>query len=301
MLKVKDVTVQFGDKTVLNKINLAFSPGEIVGLVAPNGTGKSTLINVIMNYLRPNQGAVTYGETFDYRTKRNEIKMHQRISSFPEQSDLYPELSGYDHLVIYARMWKRPIELVQTTIERLEMSPYVKKKTKTYSLGMKQRLCFAMQLVTDTEVMLMDEVMNGLDPHNTDLISKILVDLRKEKKTIIIASHLLDNLETYADRVLFLAEGEIIYERKYRKFRKTDPLFLRVKLNKQETRLIKKSKLLPAKQIKKLAPNQYVLTIEPKDSIEIQAVTSALLQVGVTNFSLGTQTLNELYSYYYID
>ena len=89
LLELKKIGVQFGDKQVLKDISIKFQPGEIIGLVAPNGTGKSTLINVIMNYLPPNQGKVILNHELQYSSKANEVKIHQDVSMMPDQSDLY--------------------------------------------------------------------------------------------------------------------------------------------------------------------------------------------------------------------
>src|SRR5690606_38054136 len=123
-------------------------------------------------------------------SKNNEVKMHQQISMMPDQSDLYNHLSGRAHMKMYSLMWGSDPKLIDETIEALNMSHYVDKKTGTYSLGMRQRLCFAMQIVSNTSVMLMDEVMNGLDPNHVEMISQILVKKKQEGKLIIIASHL---------------------------------------------------------------------------------------------------------------
>ncbi|WP_261787391.1 ATP-binding cassette domain-containing protein [Lactobacillus taiwanensis] len=99
---------------------------------------------------------------------------------------------------------------MEDIISTLKMETYIDRKVETYSLGMKQRLCFAMVVATNTSVMLLDEVMNGLDPQNVQLISHVLLNLRAQGKLIIMASHLLQNLQQYADQVLFLKNGKII-------------------------------------------------------------------------------------------
>nr|WP_270229544.1 ATP-binding cassette domain-containing protein [Lactobacillus paragasseri] len=99
---------------------------------------------------------------------------------------------------------------MEKIISTLKMESYVSRKVETYSLGMKQRLCFAMVVAANTPVMLLDEVMNGLDQQNVQLISQVLLDLRSQNKLIIMASHLLQNLQQYADQVLFLKDGKII-------------------------------------------------------------------------------------------
>ncbi|WP_449622757.1 ABC transporter ATP-binding protein [Robertmurraya sp. Marseille-Q9965] len=212
MLKLKDVSVVYKDKIVLNKLSITAKKGEIIGLVAPNGTGKTTLFNVIANFLKPNSGEVSFNGELEYKTEKDELKIRKMLVSFPDQSDLFEELTGVDHLNLYGNLWKGTTRHVPDIIEELKMSGYVKKKVATYSLGMRQRLCFAMMVAADTPIMLMDEVMNGLDISNVELLSNRLIRMKKEEKLIFVASHLLENLDLYADRVLFLKNGVIIHQ-----------------------------------------------------------------------------------------
>lgn len=229
MLKLNDVVLSFGKKRVLDHLNLEFKQGEIIGLVAPNGTGKSTLMNVILHNLTPQEGEVEY-DGLKYQNQKMTMQLHQRICAFPEQSDLFGFMTGRDHLRLYADLWHNQQKKVDDIIKLLQMGNYVDKKVQTYSLGMKQRLCFAMVVAADTPVMLLDEVMNGLDPQNVELISKVLEQLRQENKLIIIASHLLNNLQSYADRILFLSHGHVIED--YRVKEKRD-LYLKIRADQE--------------------------------------------------------------------
>lgn len=229
MLKLNDVVLSFGKKRVLDHLNLEFKQGEIIGLVAPNGTGKSTLMNVILHNLTPQEGEVEY-DGLKYQNQKMTMQLHQRICAFPEQSDLFGFMTGRDHLCLYADLWHNQQKKVDDIIKLLQMGNYVDQKVQTYSLGMKQRLCFAMVVAADTPVMLLDEVMNGLDPQNVELISKVLEQLRQENKLIIIASHLLNNLQSYADRILFLSHGHVIED--YRVKEKRD-LYLKIRADQE--------------------------------------------------------------------
>lgn len=209
MLELKDVSVTFKKNRVLNAVTETFYPGDVVGLVAPNGTGKSTLLNVLMNHVPSDEGEVVLKGNMRYRRPKDKVAIHQVMSMMPDQADLYDDMSGFEHLKMYQRLWNnRQIDLVEL-VEALNMGHYVKKKVGTYSLGMRQRLCFAMQIGIDTEVMLMDEVMNGLDPDNVTLISEMIQQKQQEGKIIIIASHLLENLEEYASKIYFLVDGKL--------------------------------------------------------------------------------------------
>ena len=209
MLEVHIKSFSYGEKEVLNQIDLHLPPSQIIGLVAPNGVGKSTLIQILSGHLRNNGISVSYqGKNYTTDT----LFMRQHIVKMPDQSELYDELNGIEHLNFYASMWKVASGTVQTVIEQLKMEDYIHHKVGEYSLGMRQRLCFALVLVTKADYMLVDEVMNGLDPDNVELISRVLRQLRNEGKTVVMASHLLNNLDSIADKIYFIKEKRIALE-----------------------------------------------------------------------------------------
>ena len=209
MLEVHIKSFSYGEKEVLNQIDLYLPPSQIIGLVAPNGVGKSTLIQILSGHLRNNGISVSY-QGKNYTSEP--LFMRQHIVKMPDQSELYDELNGIEHLNFYASMWKVASGTVQTVIEQLKMEEYIHLKVGEYSLGMRQRLCFALVLVTKADYMLVDEVMNGLDPDNVELISRVLRQLRNEGKTVVMASHLLNNLDSIADKIYFIKEKRIALE-----------------------------------------------------------------------------------------
>ena len=209
MLEVHIQNFSYEKKEILNQIDLELPSSQIIGLVAPNGVGKSTLIQILSGHLRNNGISVSYqGKKYTTDT----LFMRQHIVKMPDQSELYDELNGIEHLNFYASMWKVAAGTVQAVVEQLKMEDYILQKVGGYSLGMRQRLCFALVLVTKADYMLVDEVMNGLDPDNVELISKVLRQLRDEGKTIVMASHLLNNLDSIADKIYFMKEKRIALE-----------------------------------------------------------------------------------------
>ncbi|MEK5037780.1 ABC transporter ATP-binding protein [Sporosarcina sp. FSL K6-3457] len=246
MLKLSNVSVAYKDKVVLNNFDLTANQGEIIGVAAPNGTGKTTLFNVMANFIKPNSGSVMFNGKYAYRNEQEELLIRKRLTTFPEQSDLFEELSGVDHLNLYANMWKGTSKHVPEIIEKLRMGNYVKKKVRTYSLGMRQRLCFAMMAAADTPIMLMDEVMNGLDTSNVALISECLIEMKQNQKLIFVASHLLENLDLYADRVIFLKHGKIVHEQL---FTQENEAYLKVEMNHQQFEKLKEEFALPTDHI----------------------------------------------------
>ncbi|MGX7014382.1 ABC transporter ATP-binding protein [Vagococcus silagei] len=284
MISVENLSVQFDGKKVLNQISFQVKTGEIIGLVAPNGTGKSTLLNALMNYINPHHGIIEINQ-LRYQTSQSEKKIHELITMMPDQSDLYGFLTGYEHLKMYSQMWSKTSISIDGVVNQLQMAHYVHQKVGKYSLGMRQRLCFAMQIVANTPYMLMDEVMNGLDPTNISLLSTILEQKRCEGKAIMIASHLLENLELYANRVFFLKEGQIIKEyqqdapkQRVVKFKNTDFEFKHHSVYH--------------------LPNE-ISYFEVNTSEELEKYISLLTSNGITDFSVGIIDLSDLYAYYF--
>lgn len=208
-LEIKNFSVSYGSFEVLKDISFHLNDGQIVGLVAPNGTGKTTLFNAIMRFIPIDQGEILVDGKEYSPSDKDVLALHKLITFFPDQADLFGNFSGREHIKMYAEMWSGKTENVDAVIDRLRMSHYVDRKVEEYSLGMRQRLCFAMMVIADTPIMLMDEVMNGLDPENVSLVSDVLIELRQAGKIIIIASHLLDNLDEYADKVFFLKDKKL--------------------------------------------------------------------------------------------
>lgn len=298
MIQIEDIIIQFGDRKVLNNISATFNDGEIIGLVAPNGTGKSTLLNVLMNYLPPTSGKVIIGESLEYTSKSREALIRKHITMMADQSDLYPHLSGIDHLKIYADMWKETSIDPSKVVERLKMGHYVNNKTGTYSLGMKQRLCFAMQMVANTKYMLMDEVMNGLDPDNVELISKLLEEKKREGKVILIASHLLENLEKYADRILFLNDGHFVYERDYNKINNED-YYLKFSSRQNEDIVRDIHKEYPKINLKELSNERLIVKVNELSQQEIEYLKNIITEKYKLSYIIGPLDLLDHYSIEY--
>ena len=157
---------------------------------------------------------------------------------------------------------------------------------------MRQRLCFAMQLVANTRYMLMDEVMNGLDPTNVELISQMLLEKRREGKTILLASHLLENLEKYSDTILFLRDGGFIYRQEKETVQEQVLLFPKLTPGLQLWQKENQLDLI-------LIPNGKVYLPLTKQSATITVLLDSLLAQGITDFSLGHLPLADRYSLYY--
>ncbi|MFC6464669.1 ABC transporter ATP-binding protein [Marinilactibacillus sp. GCM10026970] len=296
MLQIKKISKAFRDQVILDDVSLTIQKGEIIGLVAPNGTGKSTLLHIVMNFLKPDSGQIIMDGQLDYSTKKKEIKMRKEIAFLPEIDDLYQELTGLEHIAYYALLWRRSDKEVQEIVQRLEMSHYVKRPVKTYSLGMRQRLCFAMVLAADTQVMLMDEVMNGLDPDNVQLLTKILIELKEKNKIILIASHLLENLDLYADSILFLKDGKIVLEK--RDTGDKDGIHIKVTVPEKIFVAMTDEDQLP-EEAKYIAGRLVCIPVQTLTAQEVGEWTSFFYERGYTDLTIGKIGTSEWYSEFY--
>lgn len=241
-LKISNLTVAYGETVILDDISFTIKDGQIIGLVAPNGTGKTTLFNAVMRFIPVKSGEIEVDGTVYSAKDKDVLNLHQLITFFPNQADLHENFSGTEHIEMYADMWAGKRDEVQAIIKRLDMGGYVDRKVSTYSLGMRQRLCFAMVVAADTPIMFMDEVMNGLDPENVSLVSDILIDLRNDGKIVMVASHLLDNLDEYADRVFFLKDKKLHFEFDHHED-KVD--YFKVMCTKKQANVLEESVTLP--------------------------------------------------------
>lgn len=275
---------------ILKDIDLAFQPGTIVALVAPNGMGKSTLFKGIMNSLVNVKGDICLqNHNYNYPlTEGNRVDIYQQISLMVDQKDLIGYKTGREHINFARQNWNSQI-LSDEVIDLLKMSDYVDKKVSQYSLGMKQRLCLAMQLATDTPIMLMDEVMNSLDIVNVDLISNILINLREQGKIIIIASHLLDNLSLYSDTVIFIKSKDEIIQIDTDKLEKILTLFMR----KNHTLSKTFGKALFSEPFK----NKFQINI---DQITMDDIVEYMNHPMIRTVSVGDKSITDYYHEFYL-
>ncbi|MGM9646473.1 MAG: ABC transporter ATP-binding protein [Eubacteriales bacterium] len=196
--QLHSVKKSFGRTLVLNDINLSIGKGEIVGLLGPNGSGKTTVMKLLSKMLFPDEGNILYADRF-----------HALI----EEPRFYSSLSGYNNLLYFAYLSGKGKKEVQTVAEGLRLQKYIHKRVKKYSLGMKQKLGIATALLAESDLLILDEPMNGLDPYAVVEVRALLKKLAKESGTaILLSSHILSEMQKVCDRVLILKEGRILSE-----------------------------------------------------------------------------------------
>ncbi|MDR1184705.1 MAG: ATP-binding cassette domain-containing protein [Coriobacteriales bacterium] len=205
-IRVEDASVSFGKEQVLKGVSFTIERGRIVGLVAPNGVGKTTLLRTICGLEPQPKGCVL----IDGASPETPALFKKKFFFIEDVQVLNPELSAYDYLKYVKRMWHSDVD-IKMTVDTLRIARFIKKPIKALSLGMKQQVVLALCLVSDAPYILLDEPMNGLDPTNTRIISQQLTRIRDCNKTVLMSSHLLGNIDALADEVLFIKGGGIAH------------------------------------------------------------------------------------------
>ncbi|WP_414839574.1 ABC transporter ATP-binding protein [Carnobacterium sp. TMP28] len=207
MLLIKNISVHYGKRIILEKLAIELNSSEIIGLVAPNGAGKTTLLRTIAGLIRPNSGEIAIN---GLSVATNRQAYYKSLYFVESNQTLYPNLKGIDHLNYVKAMWHSSVN-VEEVIKDLAIKEYVNRPIKKLSLGMKQQILIAMCIVSDADIILLDEPMNGLDPTNMKNISEQLIKLKNKGKLILFSSHILSNVDKISDKVLFLKNKKIDY------------------------------------------------------------------------------------------
>ncbi len=207
IIKVDKVTKKFGSDIALNNVSIKFERGKIYGIVGRNGSGKTVLFKTIIGFLKPTSGKVIV----DGKEIGKDIDFADNIGIIIETPGFLSSYSGYKNLEYLASI-KNIIgkKEIKESMERVELDPNSKKKVGKYSLGMRQRLGIAQAIMENPDILILDEPMNGLDNQGVDDVRGILLNLKDEGKSIILASHNKEDIEVLCDEVYEMEQGKLI-------------------------------------------------------------------------------------------
>lgn len=208
VLEIVNLTKKYKNLTAVDNLNLSVEKGNIYGLLGPNGSGKSTTLGVILNVVNATSGSWTW---FNETPTTQSL---QRIGAIIERPNFYPYLSAEQNLQIVAKIKNVSPAKIDEKLELVGLLARKHDKFSAYSLGMKQRLAIAAALLNDPEVLILDEPTNGLDPQGIIQIRELIVKIASLGTTIILASHLLDEVEKVCTHVIILEKGKTLYSGK---------------------------------------------------------------------------------------
>ena len=213
VLEVLGLKKRIGLKTIVEDITFDMHEGEIIGLLGPNGSGKTTIMRMMVGLTKATKGDVY---CFEKPLGLGKTAMLKEVGAMIETPEFYNYMSGWANLKQFARVCGKKVTRarMKELVEFVGLSKVIKKKVKTYSLGMRQRLGLAQALLNDPKVLILDEPVNGLDPQGVQDFRNKLKEIAATGVSILISSHLLDEIEKVCDRVIVIEKGKIIADDK---------------------------------------------------------------------------------------
>lgn len=206
ILTVNNLTKRFGHLTAVKDLSFTIEKGNVYGILGPNGSGKSTTLGIVLNVVNKTQGGFSW---FDGNTStHNALK---KVGAIIERPNFYPYMTATQNLKLVCKIKEVGEDKVFEKLDLVGLLDRKDSKFRTYSLGMKQRLAIASALLNDPEILILDEPTNGLDPQGIHQIREIIQKIAAQGTTILLASHLLDEVEKVCSHVVILRKGEKLY------------------------------------------------------------------------------------------
>ena len=206
ILQVNSLSKSYKDVKALDNLNLSVEQGTIFGLLGPNGSGKTTTLGILLGVIKQKSG------DYSWFNNGNKTENRKKIGALLETPNFYPYLSAVRNLEIVAKIKnvQDPLPKIESVLKEVNLYERKDSKFRTFSLGMKQRLAIASALLNDPEVLVLDEPTNGLDPQGIAEIRELILKIAGDNRTIIIASHILDEIEKVCTHVAILKFGKLI-------------------------------------------------------------------------------------------
>ncbi|UXR65214.1 ABC transporter ATP-binding protein [Bdellovibrio bacteriovorus] len=212
MIQVKDLTKDYGPRRAIDKLNFSISKGDVVGFLGPNGAGKSTTMKIITGFMAPSHGNASVA---GFDVFENPLEVKKRIGYLPEIPPVYADMYVQDYLRYVAALKQVPKEKIEgsvkNAIEKTNLGDVQKRLIHHLSKGFKQRVGIAQAIVSDPEVLILDEPTVGLDPKQVAEIRELIKSL-KGQHTIILSTHILPEVEATCEKVIIINKGRIVAE-----------------------------------------------------------------------------------------
>ena len=206
VLKVNNLNKNYGSLRAVDNLSFEVKKGSVFGILGPNGSGKTTTLGMLTSAINPNSGS------YQWFGKEPSAEIRQGIGTFLEKPNFYEYLSAVNNLKIVADIRGLDYSLIEPALKMVSLWERKNSKFKTYSLGMKQRLAIASAVMGDPDMLVLDEPTNGLDPEGIAEVRDLIRNLASQGKTIILASHLLDEVQKVCTDLLVMKFGKKVYE-----------------------------------------------------------------------------------------
>jgi ABC-2 type transport system ATP-binding protein len=206
VVSCRGLTKRYGELVAVDAVSFSLRAGTVTGYLGPNGAGKTTTLRLLLGLAEPTSGeALVFGRR--YRELEQPIR---RVGAVLESTDFHPSRSGRDHLRMLALAAGLPPSRVEEALARVELGAAARRRVRTYSLGMRQRLGLAAALLGDPQLLILDEPANGLDPAGVRWLRTFLQGLAAQGRAVLVSSHLLAEVAQTVDQVLIIDRGRLL-------------------------------------------------------------------------------------------
>jgi len=210
-IKVENITKIYGDQKALNNISFSIKKGEIVGFLGPNGAGKSTMMKILTTYIKSFEGGASVN---GYSVTEEKLNVQKSIGYLPEHNPLYLDMYVREYLGFNAEIYNIEKSQVEKIIELTGLTPEANKKIEELSKGYRQRVGLANALLHNPDILILDEPTTGLDPNQLIEIRELIKTVAKEGgKTVLLSTHIMQEVEAICDRVIIINKGEIVHDK----------------------------------------------------------------------------------------
>jgi len=206
ILTIENLSKQYGRIHALKNVSFSILKGHVYGILGPNGSGKSTTLGIVLNVVNETTGSYKW---FDGKMQTHEAL--KKVGAIIERPNFYPYMTAEENLKLVCKIKNINYSKIEEKLNLVGLTERKDSKFSTFSLGMKQRLAIASALLNDPEILILDEPTNGLDPQGIHQIRDIIKEIASQGTTILLASHLLDEVEKVCSHVVVLRKGEILY------------------------------------------------------------------------------------------
>jgi len=210
LLSIEKVTKRYDGHTAVDDLSLVIEPGGVFGLLGPNGAGKTTIIRMVMNIIQPDEGRISiFGEPL------NE-KMKEKVGYLPEERGMYRKMKVVDHLVFLGEIKgisaSVALERSKKWLAKVGLADWQDKTVESLSKGMQQKVQFISTVLHEPQLVILDEPFSGLDPINTEMLKDIITEMKDQGRTVVLSTHLMDQVEKLCNRICLINKGRKILE-----------------------------------------------------------------------------------------
>lgn len=206
ILRLENLTKKFGPISAVSDLSFSIEKGNVYGILGPNGSGKSTTLGIVLNVVNKTSG---HFQWFDGKQSTHDAL--KKVGAIIERPNFYPYMTAAQNLKLVCKIKHVPAVKIDEKLELVQLLDRKDSKFRTFSLGMKQRLAIASALLNDPEILILDEPTNGLDPQGIHQIRQIITKIAEQGTTILLASHLLDEVEKVCSHVVIIRKGVKLY------------------------------------------------------------------------------------------